>query len=108
MSNLINVSNFKLSIFLTKNYTYIYIYNNTYYCLVKIQKNLKINLKNNKVIEIKEIKTTNLVYKINLFLKQFYFYEFTKIKFTGKGYKIKKNTTKSMILLFNRAHTTTL
>jgi len=30
----------------------------------------------------------------------------TKIKFTGKGYKIKKNTKSSVIMLFNRAHMT--
>jgi hypothetical protein len=46
--------------------------------------------------------------KLNFFIKQFNFFNFTKIKFTGKGYKIKKNSNKSVVLLFNRAHTTTL
>ena len=47
---------------------------------------------------------TNYILLVNKFLKQFSLNEFTKIKFTGKGYKIRKNSPKSMILLFNRAH----
>lgn len=93
--------------FTTKNHTYVYIYNNTYYCLVKINKNLKVNLRNNKTLEIKD-NTMKSTKSLCYFLKQFFFYEFAKIKFTGKGYKIKKNTKQSMVLLFNRAHTTTL
>jgi hypothetical protein len=42
------------------------------------------------------------------FLKQFNLCNFSKIKFTGKGYKIKKNTKSSLVLLFNRAHTTVI
>ncbi len=108
MYNTISLSNFKISIFLSKKCIYLYIYNKTYHCMIKINRNLKINLKDNKTIEIKKKDSEGIIKTLNLFLKQFYFYEFTKIKFTGKGYKIKKNTSKSMVLLFNRAHTTTL
>ena len=45
---------------------------------------------------------------MNKFIKQFYLCNFTKIKFSGKGYKIKKNSKQSLILLFNRSHTTIL
>lgn len=41
--------------------------------------------------------------KKNFFL-QFQKHFLKKIKFSGKGYKIKKNTKSSLILLFNRAH----
>jgi hypothetical protein len=103
------LENFKISIFKNSGFVYLYIYNINYYCLIKFTKNIKIELKTNKLLEfnsndnnIKSLK------KIKYFLNQFYFYKFTKIKFTGKGYKIKKNSSKSLILLFNRAHTTTL
>ena len=107
MTNIIFLENFKISVFSYKEYIYLYIYNKNYYCLIKLNKKIKINIKNNKTIEIDDIKE-NTTKCLNFFLKQFYFYEYTKIKFTGKGYKIKKNTNKSMVLLFNRAHTTTL
>ncbi len=108
MKNILYLEHFKLSVFLNRGFIYLYIYNKTYYCLIKVNKKLKVNMINNKTIEVKNVENTNLIKRINLFLKQFYFYEFTKIKFTGKGYKIKKNTTQSMVLLFNRAHTTTI
>ncbi len=103
------LENFKISIFKNKNTIYLYIYNNTYYTLLKISKKIELTLKTDKFLEIKHNNTeSTLREKIQFFLIQFYFYKFAKIKFTGKGYKIKKNTNKSMILLFNRAHTTTL
>lgn len=108
MNNIINLETFKVSILISKKFMHLYIYNKTYYCLIKINKNLKVDIKNNKTIQIKNEIKNEVPKIINQFLKQFYFYEFTKIKFTGKGYKIKKNTNKSMVLLFNRAHTTTI
>lgn len=102
------LENFKISIFKKKNKIYLYIYNSTYFCLIKINLKLKVFIKNDKYIEIIHNNKNHPVKKLNFFLEQFYFYKFIKIKFTGKGYKIKKNTNRSMILLFNRAHTTTL
>jgi hypothetical protein len=103
------LENFKISIFKNKSSIYLYIYNNTYYTLLKVSKNIELKLKTDKYLELKHNNNGVVLYeKIKFFLLQLYFYKFTKIKFTGKGYKIKKNTNKSMVLLFNRAHTTTI
>ncbi len=102
------LENFNFSIFKNNNTTYLYIYNINYFCFLKFSKNTQIKIKTNKLLEINNDNNINVVRNIKYFLNQFYFYKFTKIKFTGKGYKIKKNSNKSMILLFNRAHTTTL
>lgn len=103
------LENFKISIFKSKNTVYLYIYNDIYYCLVKFSKKIQIDLVSEKYIELNYNQQKDTTIKgLKYFLNQFYFYKFTKIKFTGKGYKIKKNTNKSMVLLFNRAHTTTI
>ena len=84
---------------------FVYIYNNTYCCFLKFSKKFKISLLNNTTLEVVGVcKSTILM--INKYLQKFYFCNFTKIKFTGKGYKIKKNSKKSIMLLFNRAHIT--
>ncbi len=108
MFNNIYLENYKIIIFTHKDHIYLYIYNKYYYCLIRLNKKSKISIKNNKTIEFKNPNKQQVVKGLNAFLKQLYFYEYTKIKFTGKGYKIKKNTNKSIVLLFNRAHTTTL
>ncbi len=102
------LENFNLSIFKNNNTIYLYIYNINYFCFLKFSKEIEIKIQTNKSLEIKGNNSTIIIEKIKYFLNQFYFYKFTKIKFTGKGYKIKKNSNKSIILLFNRAHTTTL
>jgi hypothetical protein len=99
------LENFKVSIFKKKKNIYIYIYNTTYFCLIKINSKIEFNIKSDKFMEIK---LNNRINDLSVFLEQFYLYKYAKIKFTGKGYKIKKNTRNSIILLFNRAHTTTL
>jgi ribosomal protein L6P/L9E len=43
-----------------------------------------------------------------MFFQQFSTYRHIKIKFAGKGYKIKKNTQNSLVFLFNRAHITNI
>jgi hypothetical protein len=81
-------------------------YNNNYFCLIKIPNSVKI-----KLITRQTIKLYNGwadFFGLNPFLKQFSTCESTKIKFTGKGYKIKKNSKNSLVLLFNRSHTTTI
>jgi len=109
-NELIYLNGFNLSIFKKNSKKYIYIYNDNYFCVLNFNNNVNIMLKNQKYIELKYNKPqVNKVYNyIGKFLKQFTLYEFTKIKFTGKGYKIKKNTSKSMVLIFNRAHMTTI
>jgi hypothetical protein len=101
---LINLQNFHFVILKKENINYIIIYNNNFCCIIKTIKQIKIL--NNNFIKL----NNNLIVVdyLNTFLKQFYLCNFTKIKFTGKGYKIKKNTKQSIILLFNKSHTTTL
>ncbi len=106
MANLINIQGFNLSVFKKKDKgVCLFIYNTNYYCVITILN--EINIINTHSIKIisdnKRIHT-----KVNAFLRQFYLCNFTKIKFTGKGYKIKKNTKQSLIMLFNKSHTTTL
>jgi hypothetical protein len=101
------------SIFKKNNDVYLYIYNKYYFCLIKFNNNIKINITNQLSLKIAHTKNICSIFesdvkKLNFFIKQFNFSNFTKIKFTGKGYKIKKNSNKSVILLFNRAHITTL
>ncbi len=102
------LENFNLSIFKNNGTIYLYIYNINYFCFLKFSKKIEIKIQTNKLLEMESNSNTITVEKIKYFLNQFYFYKFTKIKFTGKGYKIKKNSNKSIVLLFNRAHTTTL
>jgi hypothetical protein len=103
------LENFKVSLFSSKSQTYVYVYNNNHYCFIKIAKAVKLCIKNSNCVEILNSSvalTSKATNGLNSFLKQFYFYEHSKIKFAGKGYKIKKNSNKSIILLFNRAHIT--
>lgn len=103
------LENFKVSILKHKFSTYLYIYNNTFFCLLCFDKNVSLQLISDKCINVKHNHLKKILNKnITKFLLQFYFYKFTKIKFAGKGYKIRKNMKQSMILLFNRAHTTTI
>jgi hypothetical protein len=107
----LHLHNYNLSIFKNKNLIYLYIYNHNYYCLIKIStKEIKFNLKNENTFELLYNKPQmfDISQKIVKFIKQFCICEFSKIKFTGKGYKIKKNTTNNIQLLFNRAHITNI
>lgn len=105
--NILNLENYNLSIFKKESSIYLYLYNNNYYILLKISKQTKIKLITKNLIELSNT-NTNKKLSIKNFIKQFYLCEYTKIKFAGKGYKIKKNTKNSFVLLFNRAHTTTI
>ena len=106
-SETINIQNFNVSVFIRKGLFSVYIYNKYFFCFLKFSKIFTIKLKNNNTLEVINYVTDNN-YQIQQYIKQFYLNEFTKIKFTGKGYKIKKNSNKSIILLFNRAHITIL
>ena len=103
----LNLQNFNLSVFKKNILIYLYIYNSSYYCFFKINKNTKIKIKNKQIIEIYNQQKQKLN-NINFFIKQFALCDSSKIKFAGKGYKIKKNSKESLILLFNRSHTTTM
>lgn len=89
---------------------YIYVYNKRYFCLFKISTLVYLKLINNKCIEFSNYKKNNLnnllPQQLSNYIIQFDKLNFTKIKFAGKVYKIKKNSQHSLILLFNRAHIT--
>jgi hypothetical protein len=106
-SNL-NLHNFDLSIFKKSTLTYLYLYNINYCCFLKISKSVKIRITGRQTIELYNNNNKNELKLISFFIKQFNLCNSSKIKFTGKGYKIKKNSKESLILLFNRSHTTTL
>lgn len=101
----LNLQGLNISIFKKGKIVYLYIYNNNYYCFIKISSSVNIKLKSTTIIEFW---SKHKIDDIKFYIKQFYLNEYSKIKFTGKGYKIKKNTQNSLVLLFNRAHTTTL
>lgn len=105
--NVLVLKNFNKSIILKNNYYYVYIYNKNYYCFLKFNKNFLIKLQTNNFLKVTNAININTI-QITKYLKQFYVYKFIKIKFTGKGYKIKKTSSNSIILLFNRAHITVL
>ena len=91
----------------------LYIYNKYYYFIIKFnKKNFKkiyISKKINNIILIFlknkiNIKNINFLKKI---LKNWFLLFFKKIKFTGKGFRIKKNKKKINFLLeFNKSHLT--
>jgi len=74
------------------NNNYVYAYTKEFFCFFRVRCKIQIKYKT----------------EIKLFLRQFYLCMFTKIKFAGKGYKIKKNNKHNLKLLFNRAHLTNL
>ena len=99
LKNLINLQNFNFSLLKKENLTYLIIYNKNFYSIIRIRK--KVKILNTLYLELIGIEAT-IIKSINEFLNQFYLCNFTKIKFTGKGYKIKKNSKQSIVLLFNR------
>ena len=106
----LSLKNLNLSLLMLKGSLYVYIYNKNYYCLLKVKKTIKINIKMVNVIDVffDIPQNTNILKNIYGFLDQLSKCNFTKIKFTGKGYKIKKTSQSSVSLLFNRSHITVL
>lgn len=93
-----------------KNEKYIYIYNENLYFYIKNNFNLKIKKNTNSII----IKNFKIKKKINIekniienFIKSWSVFFFQKIKFTGKGYKIKKKK-KSIKFFFGKSHLTNI
>lgn len=95
---------------INKNDLTIILYNNLYsITLVNKKKKIKIDLESYAILMNKEINfNNNLNFKqINKFLKTFEFYFFIKIKFKGKGFKIKFNKKIKLIkFYFGRSHIT--
>jgi len=104
------------------NTNLIYLYNSNFYIIIKDSLRKKLNIKNQNYLYIylksrlwvdmqknnpkKYLFVCEFISKnIIKFLNQFYKYEFYKLKFGGKGYKIRKKN-KIFFFLFNRAHPT--
>ena len=110
---LIYVHTFKLTVLQRKDYIFIYLSNTKYVLFFKIQtKFVKLFILNDFFLELTFI-TNNVRYRVcdtlcNTLIKQFCTYNFLKIKFAGKGYKIKKISKNSFLFVFNRAHQTIL
>lgn len=104
---IVNIQNLNVSVFRKKGNNYLYIYNTNYYSIIKANQNIKI-INNTFICLGSSESTTPHKGGLGTFLKQFYICEYVKIKFSGKGYKIKKNSQQSLVLLFNRSHTTVI
>lgn len=96
---------------LKKIHNYVYIYNKNYFLIIKNNKNQKIKIKN-KNLNLLEFFNTNF-YKYLILLKNIIYHinflYFKKIKFSGKGFRIKKNKKKKNFKLqFNKSHITIL
>ena len=112
--------NFKLSVITIKKVKLFFIYKKFFFVIIKhnntlLKKNSNffgVFLQNEKIFFFKknknihpEPKNENFFKKVQIFLRQLYLYNFCKIKFTGKGYKIKKKKN-LFSFLFNRSHRT--
>ena len=103
----LQVNNNKFSLFNSGKFIIIYLYNNNYSIIFRLNKINTIKIISSKTISIKKYNhNINLHNIIQKYIKQINSYNYAKIKFSGKGYKIKKNNNKNIILLFNRAHIT--
>ena len=89
---------FNYSIFYQNKHKWFFIYNKRYSAFLKIKQHI--------LYTHNGICINSNIQEIKNFLNQMSLFLFTKIKFSGKGYKIKKSRTKSLGLLFNRAHIT--
>ena len=106
----ISLTNFNYSLIKDNCFLSAYIYSNINYIILKCKYNNKYpNMhtygSNSLVLETKDIFVKkDFEKKSRQFLKQFLLYHTYKIKFAGKGYKIKKPTKKSFFFLFNKSH----
>lgn len=97
-------------ILIKKNKNYIYIYNKIFYFTIVTKFNINVEENTNSIIieNFDSRKKKELEKKIiGTFIKTWSVYFFQKIKFTGKGYKIKKKK-KSIKFFFGRSHLTTI
>ena len=108
----IQINNLKLSIFKINDFVWLYIYNKNYSIFLKIKSSsFKIKSTNTVVVLNKNVCLKDMFIldkKLYNFVKQIDTYLYVKIKFSGKGYKIKKNNNNNLLLLFNRAHITNI
>lgn len=96
------------SVFKNKNIYHIYIYNNHFFFIFKINPCVQLKIVSSKRFKIRQTLSTNTTpfEDLDKYIDQFDRYKYTKIKFAGKGYKIRKRSLHSMVLVFNKAHMT--
>lgn len=108
----IQTNNLKFSLFNIKNFTWLYLYNDKYSIFLKTNSQNKLSVLSSQTIVIENrYKNSIFFFKKTIlykYIKQISSFNFIKIKFSGKGYKIKKNNKNNLMLLFNRAHITHL
>lgn len=103
----LHFNNLNVSIFKKKSNVWLYIYNVHVFYIYKLNLIRKINIINGNCMELDNLPIyKNIIKALNSNTKQITLLCYKKIKFAGKGYKIKKNSKKSLIFLFNRAHLT--
>lgn len=102
------LNNLNYSLFKKDKFFWLFIYNKNYSICFKINGLLDLKIISNCIISLD--KNYNYIYKKQLlsYIEQILKYHYVKIKFSGKGYKIKKNYSNNLNLLFNRAHITSL
>lgn len=103
----ISLKNYNYSIIKRDNCLYLHIYNKLFYIMFKNTGSGKIKLKssNTLCVEIEDFwNRTNSGKAIRPYFIQFLKYKYYKIKFIGKGYKIKKKKKKTLFFFFNRSH----
>ena len=101
-------NNLDFSIFNINNINWIYLYNKKYSIFLKSKLDIKLISSQNIIIKNTQFYIYNSEIFLQKYINQIINYNFVKIKFSGKGYKIKKNNNKHLLLLFNRAHITNL
>jgi len=108
------LKNQNYSVFKNKNIYHIYIYNIYFFFLIKLCNTTKLKILSNKQFEISQNSIKRLsdlsdcIYQFDKYIAQFDKYMYAKIKFAGKGYKIRKRNYRSVTLVFNKAHITTI
>lgn len=109
----IYLGNFNRSIFRENRNLYVYLYSNYMFSILKISESSRVYILDNNCVGIETTEvfisqknSVKIENSILDFLAQLQFYKNFKIKFSGKGYKLKKTSKNSSNLMFNRAHIT--
>lgn len=111
LGNFFYTGNFDLCLFKNRESFLLYLYNGHIFCMLQINKSDCVNVLNKNFIFVCSLVADQKPQNNNLsglcgFLTQFQLYKTAKIKFSGKGYKLKKTSANSINLMFNRAHIT--
>jgi len=105
------LKNQNYSVFKNKTTYHIYVYNIYFFFLIKLSNTTRLKIISNKQFEISQNnlkKSLDCFYQFDRYIEQFDRYMYAKIKFAGKGYKIRKRNYHSITLVFNKAHITTI